>query len=285
MTTIVIPAHNEAAVIGRLLSQLVPAESPDELDVIVVANGCTDDTAEVAASFGRGVRVLSLPVASKHAALAAGDGAAAGFPRVYVDADVELRSKDLTELAAALRRPGILAAAPERVPDLAGRPWTVRWYYDVWGRLPAVQAGLFGRGVIAVSQAGHDRIASLPPLLAEDLAASLSFEPHERTIATGARVVSHAPRTMGDLLRRRVRAAAGVMQLERTEQAPASVARTRMSDLLAVVRREPRMAPRLAIFLSVTVLARLRAGRMVARGDYSTWLRDESSRRQVPKTR
>jgi hypothetical protein len=45
------------------------------------------------------------------------------------------------------------------------------------------------------------------------------------------------------------------------------------------------MAPRLAIFLSVTVLARLRAGRMVARGDYSTWLRDESSRRQVPKTR
>jgi glycosyltransferase involved in cell wall biosynthesis len=278
VTTVVIPAHNEGRVIGRLLGQLVPAAAPAGLNVIVVANGCTDDTAEVAASFGPRVRVLSIPVASKRAALVAGDRAATDLPRVYVDADVELRAQDVQALAAALRQPGVLAAAPERVLGLDGAPWPVRWYYDVWTRLPEVRHGLFGRGVIAVDNAGQERIASLPPLLADDLAASLSFARHERSIVPGARAVVHVPRTFTDLLRRRVRAAQGVAQIERADRAPDATARTRMPDLLAIARREPRMAPRVALFVSVAVLARLRARRAVARDDYSAWLRDESSR-------
>ena len=278
MTTVVVPAHNESPVIGRLLRQLVPAAWPGEMSVIVVANGCTDDTAAVAASFGPEVRVLSIPVASKHAALAAGDGAARNFPRVYVDADVELRMADIRALTAALEQPGVLAAAPERVLHQAGRPWPVRWYYDVWTRLPQVRRGLFGRGVIAVSELGHQRLAGLPPLLADDLAASLSFAPDERSIVTGARVIVHTPQTFADLLRRRVRASASVAQIERTAQAPGSTARTRMPDLLSIVRRQPHMAPRVALFLLVAVLARLRASRAVARSDYRTWLRDDSSR-------
>jgi cellulose synthase/poly-beta-1,6-N-acetylglucosamine synthase-like glycosyltransferase len=278
VTTVIVPAHNEGRVIGRLLGQLLPASPPGEFDVIVVANGCTDDTAEVAASFGPRVRVLSIPVASKHAALVAADRTAPGVPRVYIDADVELRAQDVQALAAALRQPGVLAAAPERVLQLAGAPWPVRWYYDVWTRLPEVRQGLFGRGVIALGKLGHERLASLPPLLADDLAASLSFAPHERTVVPGARVIVHTPRTFADLLRRRVRAAEGVAQIERAEQGPGSTARTRMPDLLTIARREPRMAPRVMFFLLVAVLARLRASRAVARGDYSTWLRDESSR-------
>src|SRR5260370_7459735 len=86
------------------------------MDIIVVANGCADATAEVAASFGPAVRVLTLPVACKHEALAAGDRAAAGFPRIYVDADVELRLHDVRALAAALWPPGGLAAAPPPGP-------------------------------------------------------------------------------------------------------------------------------------------------------------------------
>jgi glycosyltransferase involved in cell wall biosynthesis len=281
VTSIVIPAHNEGGVIGRLLRLLVPAAKAGELDVIVVANGCTDDTAEVAASFGSCVRVLSIPVASKHDALAAGDRAAASFPRVYVDADVELQAADIRALAAALRQPGVLAAAPERVLDLTGRPWSVRCYYDVWMRLPEVRLGLWGRGVIAVDDSGQERIAGLPPLLGDDLAASLLFGQHERRIVADARVVVHTPRTVADLLRRRVRAATVTAQLERAEHAPASTGRTRISDLLAIVRAEPRMAPRVAFFLLVAVIARFRASRIAARGDYSNWLRDESSRRET----
>ncbi|HEY5985242.1 MAG TPA: glycosyltransferase, partial [Streptosporangiaceae bacterium] len=207
MTAVIVPAHNEGRVIGRLLTRLLPSLRAGELEVIVVANGCTDDTSAVAASFGPAVRVLVLPAASKREALVAGDRAASSFPRLYVDADVELGRDTVVALAAALSEPGVLAAAPQRVLSLAASPWPVRWYYDIWARLPEVRQGLFGRGVIAVSEHGHERIASLPPLLADDLAASLSFAPHERRIVAGATVTTHMPRTLSDLVRRRVRAA------------------------------------------------------------------------------
>lgn len=278
MVTVIVPAHNEARVIGRLLSQLVSDARPGELDIIVVPNGCTDDTAEVAASFGPAVRVLPVPVASKHQALRAGDRAARDFPRLYVDADVELRTEDVRALGAALRRPGALAAGPQRVLPLSGSSWPVRWYYEVWTRLPEVRLGLFGRGVIGVSSAGHERVASLPPLMSDDLAAALVFKPGERIIVPDARVVVHPPRRVGDLVRRRIRVATGVTQLEHDESAPQSTARTRPSDLLAITRHEPRMAPRVMVFAAVTLLARLRARQAAHRRDYSTWLRDDSSR-------
>jgi glycosyltransferase involved in cell wall biosynthesis len=284
VVTVVVPAHNEARVIGRLLGQLMPAIPPggtagrNELDVIVVANGCTDDTAEVAASFGPPVRVLSIPVASKREALRAGDEAAKDFPRIYVDADVELAAADIRALGAALSGPGALAAGPRRDLDLAGRPWLVRSYYAVWERLPEVRSGLFGRGVIGLSEAGYTRVADLPPLLADDLVASLAFQPAERVIVPAARVVVHTPRTFRDLLRRRVRVTMGVNQVEAAEGAPASTVRTRPHDLLAMVRAEPLLAPQVVVFLAVAVLARRQAAREVRRRKYSTWLRDESSR-------
>lgn len=284
MVSVVVPAHNEARVIARLLGRLVPAApegdlaGPDGLDIIVVANGCTDDTAEVAGSFGPPVRVLSIPVASKRDALLAGDQAAKGFPRIYVDADVELGAGDIQALGAALCRPGTLACGPQRDLDLAGRPWLVRWYYAVWERLPEVRSGLFGRGVIGLSEAGHARVADLPPLLADDLVASLAFTPAERVIVPAARVVVHTPRTVRDLLRRRVRATMGVNQIAAAEGAPETTARTRPRDLLEMIRARPLIAPQVAVFLAVAVLARRQAAREVRRRQYSTWLRDESSR-------
>jgi hypothetical protein len=209
---------------------------------------------------------------------------ARGFPRIYVDADVELRTEDVRALAEVLRRPGVLAAAPELVLAVAGSSWPVRWYYEVWTRLPEVQQGLFGRGVVAVSEAGYARLERLPSVLAEDLAASLAFSPAERIVAAGARVVVHPPLTLADLLRVRARAAVGVSQVERTEGAPPSTARTRPQDLLSIVRSRPRLTPRVTVFLAITILARFRARRAVRRGDFSTWLRDESSRRQ-PESR
>jgi glycosyl transferase family 2 len=277
VVSIVVPAHNEAKVLSRLLRPLLATARPDELDVIVVPNGCTDETAAVAESFG--VRVVSAPIASKAKALRLGDAAARGFPRLYVDADVELGTDDVRALAAELARPGVLATAPERSLAMDGRPWPIRWYYAIWTRLPEVRAGLFGRGVIAVNMEGHARLHRLPEVMADDLAMSLAFTAAERAVAPGSRVVIHPPRTWRDLVRRRVRAAAGVGQLEAAVLGQAGgSARTSMGDLLGIVRREPRLLPCLVVFLAVTVRARLRARRTGT----STWLRDESSRGGSP---
>ncbi|MFG3346324.1 glycosyltransferase [Streptomyces sp. NPDC048018] len=215
MPSIVIPAHNEERTLGRLLDRLLDGSSADEFDILVVCNGCTDATADVAAARGPRVRVVETPVPSKHEALRLGDEHAHGFPRIYVDADVELGAADVRALTGALTGPdGVLAAAPERELPMTGCSWRVRAYYRVWQRLPAVRDGLFGRGVIAMSGEGHARVAALPPLMADDLAASLAFGPAERAVVPTARVVVRPPRTWADLIRRRVRAATSTAQLE-----------------------------------------------------------------------
>jgi hypothetical protein len=217
--------------------------------------------------------------ASKTDALAAGDKAARSFPRIYMDADVETGTADLRALREALQAPGILAAGPAREFAIAGCPWAVRRYYDVWTRLPEVQRGLFGRGLIAFSEEGHARISGLQQVISDDLALSLAFAPRERAVVPGARVLIRPPRTVSDLLRRRVRTAEGTAQLDQVSDAPdPAAAQTRPSDLLAMTLREPKLVPSVAVFLSVAVAARLAARRAVRQNDYSVWHRDESSR-------
>ncbi|MFD9517840.1 glycosyltransferase [Streptomyces sp. NPDC059979] len=303
MTSIVIPAHNEGRVIGRLLDALLadtPASGPD---IVVVCNGCTDDTARVAGARGPRVRVVEIPTPSKHTALRVGDEHARGFPRLYVDADVVVGAADVRVLVGVLAgSPELLAAAPGRDVPLAGCAWPVRAYYRVWQRLPAVREGLFGRGVIAVSESGHARIAALPPLMADDLAASQAFGPGERRVVEAARVVVHPPRTWSDLVRRRIRAATSSAEFERFQAsrrdgsptpAPTSTstststperataapsARTGTADLRALLRERPQLLPGVVVFAVAALAARRGARKAIRNQDFSTWLRDESSR-------
>jgi glycosyltransferase involved in cell wall biosynthesis len=282
VTSIVIPAHNEAQVIARLLdSLLADSESrEDENDIVVVCNGCTDDTARIAAARGPRVRVVEIPTPSKHAALRAGDDHARGFPRVYVDADVVITGADIRALTEPLDDgvSGILATAPERRIPLDGCAWRVRAYYRVWQQLPVVREGLFGRGVIAVSKAGHARIAALPPLMADDLAASLAFTPAERLVVGAAAVVVHPPRTWPDLINRRIRAAVSTTQVEQHRGPEEATARTSRADLITLLRGEPKLLPAVLVFVAAAVVARRKAQKAVRAQDFGTWLRDESSR-------
>lgn len=277
MISVLIPAHNEKLVIARLLEGLLADARPGEFDIVVVCNGCTDRTAEIAASFSD-VRVVETPLPSKAAALRLGDATARGFPRVYVDADVQMGTKDLKALSAAVEGTAVLAAGPRRSLSMEGASWLVRWYYSVWLRLPAVRSGLFGRGAIAVSQLGHARIAALPEVLSDDLAMSASFAQGERRIVADASVTIYPPRGWGDLLRRRVRAMTGVAQLQSVPGLGLSEARTSFKDLVWILAKEPSLAAPALLFSGTAVLSRALANRRVRRGDFSTWLRDESSR-------
>jgi glycosyltransferase involved in cell wall biosynthesis len=278
VTSVIVPAHNEEKGLGRLLEALLPNASAADFEIVVVANGCTDRTVEVARNYD-GVLVLETPVASKSSALRLGDSAAVGFPRLYVDADVVLSAADVRALCAAVGRPGTLAAGPSRRLALEDRPWPVHWHYDIWQRLSGVRSELYGRGVVAVSEAGHDRITRLPELMSDDLAAALAFRSDEIAIVDDAVVVIYPPRSLSDLLRRRIRAMTGTTQLENAgDHGLRGSRRTSLRELAAITGRRPWLAPKVALFLCIAVLARRRSARAVRTGNYSTWLRDESSR-------
>jgi glycosyltransferase involved in cell wall biosynthesis len=289
MTSVVVAAHNEAAVIERCLTSLV---TPG-VQVIVAANGCTDDTAAIARR-RPGVRVIELATASKVAALNAGDVVATGYPRLYVDADVVLSPGAVEQLCNALARPGALVAVPKRRLVLAGRPLAVRAYYAIHSRLPVFYNGLFGRGVIALSEAGRRRFDRFPEVLADDLFLDSLFSPTERTIVPTVSVAVHTPTRTRDLVRRLVRVRAGNSTLRAAttgagNAAGASPGGVRRSDnwswLRDVVLPSPWLAPAAVVYVALTVTAQLRARRVRGRAGAHVWHRDDSSRADAARER
>jgi hypothetical protein len=296
--SVIVPAHDEERTIGRLLGALAPAPAPappsasdsasadvtadvtgapGALEVVVVCNGCTDGTAEVARTFGPEVTVVETPVAGKAHALTLGHDVARGFPRAVVDADVQISRTSLLALGGALADGRFLASAPRRHLDLRGASWPVRWYYDVWQRLPQVDSGLFGRGVVVVSEAGATRLRELPPVMSDDLVASEAFEPRERTIVRDAVVTIWPSRTVRDLVKRRIRVVTGNAQAD-DQGLRSAEAHTGIRTLLRLAAAEPHLLPRVVVFVTVAVVSRLLARRAISRGDFTTWQRDDSSR-------
>lgn len=274
---VVIPAHDEARVIGRLLDRLLAADGHPDLEIIVVCNGCRDSTADVVLSYGSRVRLLETPVASKIAALRMGDAAAHGFPRLFVDADVEIDRESVRALVQALGQGDVLAVGPRRVIPFAGVSRAVRAYYSAWQELPASRTSLWGRGVIGLSERAHPRIAAMPDALSDDLALSLLFAPHERRIVDDAVVVVHPPRSLGALLARGQRSVTGNRMLAETGMAVDSD-RTRLRDLGRIAITSPEHALGVGVLAAVAVTARAFDHRARRSGAAIGWARDDTSR-------
>ena len=129
--SVVIPAHNEAAVIARTLSSVLSDAQPGEFEIVLVCNGCSDDTAECARNAAPEARVIETATASKTAALNLGIRFASFFPHIYLDADLEVSSKDLRALLRPLERGKAIAATGRMAVDLSGSSYWVRAFYRV----------------------------------------------------------------------------------------------------------------------------------------------------------
>ncbi len=97
MISVVVPAHDEAAYVGATLDALRNATATE---VIVVANGCHDDTAAVARRHG--ARVIETPVPGVSRARNLGARASAGDVLLFLDADTVLAPGALDAIAAAV---------------------------------------------------------------------------------------------------------------------------------------------------------------------------------------
>src|SRR5688500_9924243 len=214
MISIIIPAHNEEAVIGRCLAALLRVAREGELDVVVVCNGCTDRTPHLARAFGASVNVIETPLASKVHALNLGDDAARGFARFYIDADVVLRLEHLRQLAAVLSDRQTLAVAPRFRMNLDAARWSVWAFCAGYDLMPSSREGIGGSGVYGLSEHGRARFERFPQLTADDGFVRLQFSSAERVTVEDCFSTVTAPRTMWELIRIKTRSHYGNMELQ-----------------------------------------------------------------------
>jgi GT2 family glycosyltransferase len=266
VAAIVIPACNEAAVIGRTLARVAEPAAAGSVEVVVVCNGCTDDTAARARAFD-GVRVIELADGSKPRAINAGLAQTVTRPVLVLDADIELSSAAIPGLVRALRDPGAVGG---RVPfeyDVAGADGWVRAYYRARARIPGTSAALWGAGVYALTREGVARVAPLPAVTADDVYVDARVAAHEKRIPPLVPVRVRVPLTARALLTTLVRVRRGPAQ---------QGVDTGGSTLRALLRTAtgPVRAWDAAVYAAFAFAARRRA----AGTGHGAWERDASSR-------
>ncbi|KAB2539496.1 glycosyl transferase [Salipiger aestuarii] len=216
--SVVLPASNEAALIGRCLRALRGSRFDQTVQVVVIANGCHDETAARAraeapgfAARGWCLQVIDRAQGGKLGALGVGDAAARAGIRIYLDADVTVSPDLIAQLYGALDRPGArYASGRVRITGVGAMS---RAYARFWAQVPFMRQGVPGCGVFAVNAAGRARWGDWPAIISDDTFARLCFAPAERLgvcapydwpIATGLR----------NLVRVRRRQDAGVAEIE-----------------------------------------------------------------------
>lgn len=274
--TVIIPAHNEAATIGRTLTSLAPAAETADVHVIVVCNGCTDDTAFRARAYP-GVQVIEIAEASKTAALNEGDRAATTWPRLYLDADIECPSNTALAVLEQLADGATLAASPAANYDTVGATCLVQRYYRARRRISRPDRSLWGAGAYGLSEAGHARFGEFPQVSGDDLFVDGQFRPDEKRIVPTEPAIVRTPRTLRDLLGVQRRTSAGNSAYFRSPLSDLGFTTdsttTTAATLLRTVRG-PVSAADALVYAMVAI-----AGRVGRRGRGSLeWLRDESSR-------
>lgn len=278
MISIIIPAHNEETVIAAAIKPLVKAAEKKNIEIIVVCNGCTDKTAQVARSFGEAVKCIETPDQSKTHALNLGDSVAVGFPRIYQDADVVLSFEAIRRVAQVLDTGKFLAAAPAMRMDFKNASWLVRSYYEVWQQLPYVQEGMIGAGVYALSEKGRKCFHTFPDIIADDGYIRALFKTHERTTVDSCHSLVKAPANLVNLLKIKTRSRFGGNELTKKFPELRNNEEKKYGSAFWILFSKIDLWPKIPIYIFINIIVRFRAKKQVYGHQSTVWERDESNR-------
>lgn len=258
--SVILPAHDEAGYIAACLEALLASERCDlPLEVIVVANGCTDDTARIAREIGiradLPLHVIETPIGDKLQALRLGDEAAVHGTRIYLDTDVIVSRGLIPALTRALDVPEPRYASG--VPRIAHpRSAATAAYARFWQQLPFLTQGVPGFGVFAVNAAGRDRWGDWPTIISDDTFTRLHFTAGERV------QVPHEYRWpmvegFGNLVRVRRRQDRGVAEIAERFPHLAENDDTPRAGVGGISRRAMRDPMGFAVYAAVALATRL----------------------------
>ena len=188
LLSIVIPARNEEQELPGTLDSVRKAVTEvdvaaDDIEVIVVDDGSTDRTAEIAAS--RGATVLSVAIHNIGQVRNAGAEAASGDWLVFLDADTRLPAETLQAAIDRLRLGHVGGGARirwDRQPPLFGRLSSAAFLFW-WQTLHQWAAGCF----IWCRRDAFEAIGGFAPewLAAEERPLSIALREHGRPDGRG----------------------------------------------------------------------------------------------------
>lgn len=278
MLSIVIPAHNEESVIGKCLDHLLSGGPVDDLQIIIVCNGCSDNTANVARSYS-GVIVEEISVASKIEALNRGDQLAGFYPRAYLDADILVTADALRKASVAMADNRLSAVAPRVSINTENSSLFVKAFYQVWTSLPYFSArDMIGSGLFILSEKGRSRFQEFPAVIGDDAYVRALFDKSERSTVEGCSFEIRAPVTLESLIKIKTRSRFGNIEVQKKFPSLRTTETNKPAAALLLLLRKPWLLPAIAVYYYVVARTILGSRKRLKNADYLTWERDESSR-------
>ena len=266
--SIIIPAHNEAAVIDQTLASILSngEDWRPTWRIIVAANGCTDDTVSIIQENWPYVTVLDLPEPSKVNALKAAMADIKDGVVVVLDADITVSLRALQALVAPLMSGhdsnGAIAAVGRFQPNTTASDWCVRLFYQAWALHPYFDGGKFG-GCYALGQAAHELLRTMPSVINDDEYVARQVSALGAVASTNCTFSTLAPRTVRELIRVRSRIQRGNRELHQmaTEgliMNPSPPEQSPRSIFLKRLLRRPGLWPAGFTYIVINALAKLR---------------------------
>ena len=222
--SVIVPAYNEEAGIAATIESMAASSYPGRLEIVVVDDGSTDDTAAIARSLGYPyVYVITQPNSGKPGALNTGIAASQSEVLVMVDGDTVFEPDTIERLVAPMRDPRVGAVSGNaKVGNRRGflGGWQHLEYvtgfnldrrmYDMLGIMPTVPGAIGAFRKRALRQVGgvsHDTLAE-----DTDLTMALCRTPWRIVYAPGAIAWTEAPGSLRQLWKQRYRWSYGTMQ-------------------------------------------------------------------------
>jgi poly-beta-1,6-N-acetyl-D-glucosamine synthase len=263
--SLIIAAHNEGRVIEGKLANTAALDYPAErLEVIVVADGCDDDTVERAQGFP-GTKVLFEPERrGKLAAITRAAAEASGDVLVFSDANNHYSPRALRELVAPLAdasvgvvtgRKQILGGDERSLDGAEGLYWRYESKLKEWESAAGSSAAVAGE-ILAFRR---EALYALPAaMLTEDFAQAMTAASRGWRVVYAPQAVSveRASATIEDEATRRARIVTGASQ-------------TLIWLLPSLTSRQPRLAWQVVSHKGMRPLV---PGALMALGASSLWL-------------
>jgi biofilm PGA synthesis N-glycosyltransferase PgaC len=222
--SIVVPAYNEAANIRRLLTALLSQETTFAriVEIVVVASGCTDDTAELARQFGRGRPGMHVHVQERREGKVAAINAYLKMrdPRAQVSvvcsADLDLGSNVVENLVVFLRdHPTVGMVGGRPVPNnddskLVGRMVKLLWELHHRVSLEVPKMG----EIVAFRAPLVEYVSELSVVDEASIEDIVRAKGYNLGYVPDAIVTNHGPETLAEYFEQRRRIARGHYWLE-----------------------------------------------------------------------
>jgi poly-beta-1,6-N-acetyl-D-glucosamine synthase len=222
--SIVVPAYNEASSIRRLLSSLLDQETRHAriVEIVVVASGCTDETADVARELARGRPGMHVHVQERREGKVAAINAYLKMrdPRAEViiscSADLALERDVVEKLVCSLRdHPDVGMVGGRPVPDNAPEQLVGRMVRLLWELHHRVSLEVPKMGEIVAFRAHLvEYVSELSVVDEASIEDIVRAKGYRLGYVPDARVQNHGPETLPEYFEQRRRIARGHYWLE-----------------------------------------------------------------------